>query len=147
VKNYRNPLVATSGKLTDGQREWRGNLMVTHNFTAGWARGLSVGGGGRYRSAAYTGYPVTTLPDGNVVLDLTRPYHGEPELYFDGFAKYAFRAVPFFGRKARANVQLNVRNLANEHAYLVSQTMVDGSPKMYRYQSPRQIILSFDFSL
>lgn len=31
--------------------------------------------------------------------------------------------------------------------YLVSQSMVDGSPKIYRYQAPRQIILSFDFSL
>lgn len=147
VKNYRNPLVATSGKLTDGQREWRGNLMITHNVTAGWLKGVSVGGGGRYRSAAYVGYPVTTLPDGNIVLDLTRPYHGKPEIYLDGFLKYALRSVPFFDRKARASVQLNVRNLADAKSLLVSQTMVDGSPKMYRYQSPRQIILSVDFNL
>jgi hypothetical protein len=120
VKNYRNPLMATSGKLTDNQREWRGNLMVTHNFTTGWARGLSVGGGGRYRSAANIGYPLTTLPDGNIVLDLRRPYKGDPEFYLDGFVKYALRNQSFLGRATRSKVQLNVRNLADEHAYLVS---------------------------
>ena len=90
---------------------------------------------------------MTKLPEGNEVLDLNHPYKGKEEVLLDAFAKYAFRAISFLGRKARANVQLNVRNLADEHAYLVSQTKVDGSPKMYRYQSPRQIILSFDFNL
>lgn len=81
---------------------------------------------------------MTKLPEGNEVLDLNHPYKGKEEVLLDAFAKYAFRAISFLGRKARANVQLNVRNLLNEDAYLVTQTMTNGSPKIYRYQSPRR---------
>ena len=36
---------------------------------------------------------------------------------------------------ARANIQINVGNLLNEDAYLVTQAMTDGSPKNYREYS------------
>jgi outer membrane receptor protein involved in Fe transport len=147
VAAYRDPLIATNGSVTDNQRKWRANAVVSHDFREGFMKGWTLGGGGRYRSAPYVGYPVKTLPAGQRVLDLTRPYEGADERYVDAFARYTFRRLPFFGQRARAKVQVNVRNLLDAGGITVMDVKIDGSPKVYRYQTPREIIFSLNVSL
>ncbi len=144
---YRDPLLATNGRIVNNQRKWRANLLVSHDFTQGFMKGWSLGGGGRYRSAPYVGYPIKTLASGQVVLDLNRPYLGADEKYVDAFARYSLRRVPFFGERGRAKFQVNVRNLLDVGPVAVMDRKIDGSPKVYRFVAPREIIFSFDVSL
>jgi hypothetical protein len=147
VAAYRDPLLATNGRITSSQRKWRANFVVTHDFRKGFMKGWTLGGGGRYRSAPYVGYPVKTLASGQKVLDLNNPYLGADEKYVDAFARYALRSVPFFGERGRAKFQVNVRNLLDDGPITVTDVKIDGSPKVYRFQAPREIIFSVDVSL
>ena len=134
--------MATNGRFVDNQRQWRVNALVSHELLAGKLRGLSVGGGGRWRSPATTGYNLKSLALGQQVLDLERPYKGPEELYIDAFARYSFRSPEWLGAKARWRFQVNVRNLLDEDGFVATQAAVDGRTKVYTYQFPRQIIFS-----
>ena len=142
VATLRDPLMATNGRFVDNQRQWRVNALVSHELLAGKLRGLSVGGGGRWRSPATTGYNLKSLALGQQVLDLERPYKGPEELYIDAFARYSFRSPEWLGAKARWRFQVNVRNLLDEDGFVATQAAVDGRTKVYTYQFPRQIIFS-----
>lgn len=139
-----NAILFGLGKLVENQREWRVNAIVAYKVTEGRLRGVSVGGGGRWRSAATVGYRLKTTAGGQPVLDLTSPFRGPTELYVDGFASYSFRPWTVGSLTSKWRLQLNVRNLLDEHDLLPTQVRVDGRPKVYTYQSPRQFILSVD---
>ena len=145
----RDPLLAVDGQYSDNQREWRANLMATYVFKEGLFNGFTFGLGGRYRSAPYVGYPLTTLGNGQEVLDIRNPYKGENEIYIDTFVKYKLRSLPLsvFSERSNASIQVNIRNLFDSDDYLVSQVKTDGSAKSYRYQSPRQIAVSFQIDM
>jgi hypothetical protein len=81
------------------------------------------------------------------VADLNRPYQGDDELYFDVFARHVIRRVPLLGQRARARIQLNIRNLFDAGGITLLETKSDGTPKIYRYQLPREIILSCTVTL
>lgn len=149
VAAFRDPLQAVNGKVVDNQREWRVNGMVSKTIREGRFRGLTLGAGGRYRSAPGVGYALTKLASGAEVLDLSRQYRGASETYVDAFARYAFRIpkTSYWNRGSRVNLQINVRNLFDRSAPLISQTRTDGSGMVYRYQMPRQVILSADVEL
>lgn len=144
VATQRDPLVATGGKFVDNQRQWRVNGILAYKVTEGRLRGLGLGGGGRWRSAATTGYRLKTLTSGQQVLDLASPFQGPEELAMDGFASYSLRPWTLGSFKPRWKLQINVRNLLDERGYLPTQVRVDGQPKVYTYQSPRQFIVSAD---
>lgn len=147
VATQRDPLVATSGRFVDNQREWRVNGVLTYVLTAGRLRGASIGLGGRWRSAANIGYPLKTLPSGQEVFDLEHPFKGTSEFYADAFAAYSLRKLSFLHLKTDCKVQINVRNLLNERGYVATDMKTDGSPKIYTYQTPRQVILSVTIEL
>jgi iron complex outermembrane receptor protein len=142
VATQRDPLLAANGRYVDNQRQWRVNALLSHEFFAGRWRGLALGGGGRWRSAATTGYQLKTLASGQQVLDLDRPYEGPEEFYIDAFARYSFRSPEWLWAKARWRVQVNVRNLLDEDGFLATQAAVDGRTKVYTYQFPRQFIVA-----
>lgn len=144
---YRDPLMAVDGRVTDNQRKWRANAVVSHDFKTGRLKDWTLGGGGRYRSAPSIGYPLKTLPSGQSVADLNRPYQGDDELYFDVFARHVIRRVPLLGQRARARIQLNIRNLFDAGGITLLETKSDGRPKIYRYQLPREMILSCTVTL
>lgn len=144
VATQRDPLIATSGRLVDNQREWRVNGTLTYKFTAEKLRGLSVGGGGRWRSPPSLGYKLKTLASGQEVLDLERKYRGPEELNLDGFASYRLRSARRLGLKTDWRLQLNIRNLLGEDGYVPTQAKTDGTTMVYTYKAPRQFIFSVE---
>jgi outer membrane receptor protein involved in Fe transport len=136
--------MATSGRLVDNQREWRVNGTLTYKFTAEKLRGLSVGGGGRWRSPPSLGYKLKTLASGQEVLDLERKYRGPEELNLDGFASYRLRSARLLRLKTDWRLQLNIRNLLGEEGYVPTQAKTDGTTMVYTYKAPRQFIFSVE---
>lgn len=145
VATARDPYQAQSGRITDRQREWRVNGTVSYRFTQGRLKGLGLGGGGRWRSATVLGYPLTKNAAGIDVLDIGRPYMGEGELYIDAFAAYTFRDFALLGRKTRLRTQLNVRNLFDRENLVVANVRTDGTPGVYTFTTPREILFSVTF--
>lgn len=144
VATQRDPLIATNGRVVDNQREWRVSGTLAYKFTRERLRGLSLGGGGRWRSPPSLGYQLKRLPSGQEVLDLQRKFTGPEELYVDAFASYRLRSIALFGFKTDWRLQLNVRNLLGEDGYVPTQSKTDGSPMVYTYKTPRQFILSLE---
>ncbi|MDP3073051.1 MAG: TonB-dependent receptor plug domain-containing protein [Opitutaceae bacterium] len=147
VTTSRDPLLASDGKIADSQRQWRGNVVVSRQFRSAMLRGLTLGGGARYRSAAYVGYPLKVLPSGQGVLDINRPIKGEAEFYVDAFARYAFKKFPWFSERIKVQAQMNARNLFDQGGYNLVEVKTDGSPKVYRHMTPRQVILALKVSM
>ena len=147
VKIARDPLLASNGEIADSQREWRGNLVVSRQFRGEKLRGLTLGGGVRYRSAAYVGYPIKVLSSGQEVLDIDQPIKGDAEFYVDAFARYSFRRVPWLSERIKMQVQVNARNLLDDGGYNLVEVKTDGSPKAYRHMTPRQLIFALKVSM
>lgn len=143
----RDPLKASNGEIADSQRKWRANVVLSRQFRAGLLRGLTLGGGARYRCAAYVGYPVTKLTGGQEILDIARPIQGDAEFYVDAFARYAFRRIPWLSERVRLQAQINARNLLDAGGFNLVEVKGDGSPKVYRHMTPRQLIFALKASL
>ena len=120
-ERYFNEDVASSVafvKAVDGRgrslgRNLRWNFIAGHNVTEGKLRGLSGNLAARFRSAPNPGYGLRTLPDGTVTFDLARAFGGKTEFYAD--LGLAYRGKTKFLGNASYRVQLNVRNLLDEH--------------------------------
>jgi hypothetical protein len=147
VATQRDPLVASNGTVVANQREWRVNGVLTHVFTDGRLRGATLGLGGRWRSANTLGYALTSLPGGQQVLDLSRPYAGSTELAVDAFASYALRKLAVLNLRSDWKLQLNVRNVFDRRGLTPTQVLTDGTPSIFTYRTPRQIILSLQVEL
>ncbi len=147
VATQRDPLVATDGIVVANQREWRVNGVLTYAFTEGRLRGATAGLGGRWRSANALGYALTTLPAGQSVLDLKRPYAGEAELAVDAFASWSLRRLTLLRLKSDWKLQLNVRNLLDRRGLIPTQVLTDGTPSIFTYRTPRQVIVSLQVEL
>ncbi len=143
----RDPLTATNGIVVANQREWRVNGILSYSFTEGRLRGLTAGLGGRWRSANTLGYHLTTTPGGQQVLDLSRPFQGSPEFALDAFASYALRKLEFLHLKSDWKLQVNVRNLLDSQGLIPTQVLTNGTPSIFTYRAPRQVILSLQVAL
>ena len=143
----RDPLQASNGEIADSQREWRGNAVVSRQFRGGKLRGLTLGGGVRYRSGAYVGYPTKVLPSGQEILDISRPIKGDEEFYVDAFARYSFKKLPWLSERIKVQAQVNARNLLDDGGYNLVEVKTDGSPKVYRHMTPRQLIFALKVSM
>ena len=104
---------AADGRATSTARGSRANAIANYRFSEGWLKGVNVGGAFRWRSAPTVGYGVKTSAGGATVLDLDRTYKGKAEKYIDFLAGYRGKLRAFGGYNYR--VQLNIRNLLNEH--------------------------------
>jgi outer membrane receptor protein involved in Fe transport len=147
VVTQRDPLVAADGQSVANQREWRVSGIMSYAFTEGRLRGASAGLGGRWRSPNMLGYALKTLPSGEEVLDLSRPYKGSDQLSVDAFASYTFRDVAFFGTKSRWKAQVNVRNLFTRRGLIPTNALTDGTHSIFTYRTPQQFIFSLDVDL
>lgn len=120
--------------LADGQptpelRKWRVNIVANYSFQHPWLRGVSVGGAARWQDRPVIGYPLITYdtsvdPTSGVVTlqpsdgvneptdlrgqDVSSPYFGPEELYFDGWIGYKRKILR---DRVNFSVQLNVRNI------------------------------------
>lgn len=138
-------MAAADGRATDSARAGRANLITNYSFTKGFLRGFNIGGAARWRAEPTIGYGVTTNSEGAVLLDIGRPYRGEPELYFDAVIGYRGKLKAFGGFNYR--LQLNVRNLLNENDVIPVQALTTGEIAKVATVEPRVIVLSFSVNL
>jgi len=117
-------------------------------------KNMSVGGSIRWTDKGSIGFyglgydPAKDLrlPQNTILqLDSNRPIYSPAQTYVDLFASYRTR---LFNGKARANFQLNVKNVGESGGgLLATSAFLDGSASTYRIIDPRQFILSVSFDL
>ena len=149
---FDNPFVF-EGKRFVGDPLHNANLRTRYDFREGALKGLSVGAGVRVRmgriAGARTDYTITPGSDftdtwnGRTIDRVTTVDAADQEVY--DFQLGYSRTLP--SRKVRWNIQLNVNNVTDQRELVVNnthpRTLV---PITYRYQDPRQFILTNTFS-
>ncbi len=127
-------------------RKWRANLVSNYRFE-GRLKGLSIGGGGRWRSPDTIGYygkanPLLTDPSVKLqVADISRPIHGKEILVFDSWVAYE-RPVVIDNHRWIWSAQLNIQNLLNDDKIVPMAAFTDGTYTAYARNEPRNFILS-----
>ena len=116
-------------------------------------KGLSIGMGVRIRQGRVAGsrseyhYPAgaqyTDTYNGRVI-DQTSSVNAADQNVYDAQIGYTFALLK---KKVRWSIQLNVNNLTNQRELVVNNTdPITLAPVQYRYQDPRQFILTNTFS-
>lgn len=146
INTIRNALVSISpGTVLNSTYKYTGNLYATYNFTEGWLRPVSVGGGANFRGKTKIA-SVTNLPYSYLYAD--------PHTVVSAHASYRTRLANRFN----VRLQLNVSNLldtdkAIANGYGTFRVSNLGTnpllqvPNTFRMPEPRKITLqtSFDF--
>ncbi|MFO1448977.1 MAG: TonB-dependent receptor plug domain-containing protein [Opitutaceae bacterium] len=149
---FDNPYVF-EGKRFVGDPLHNLNLRTRYDFRAGRLKGLTVGVGTRLRQgrvagarSEYTfasGTDYTSTWNGRVVSSVSTVNASDQNVY-DLQVGYQLQVMK---RKVRWNIQLNVNNVLDQDELIVNnvhpRTLV---PITYRYQDPRQIILTNTFT-
>jgi outer membrane receptor protein involved in Fe transport len=133
IQNFK----ALEGAKTTRGRTWRGNLVANYRFE-GALRGLSAGGAARWRSPdtiGYYGQANPLNPTGPQMADVSRPIHGDSELFFDGWAGYE-RPLKLGSKTVNWSVQLNVRNLLDNNKVTAIAAYFDGTRTAYVRNEP-----------
>jgi len=148
---FDNPHVF-EGKRFVGDPLHNINLRTRYDFREGRLKGLSVGGGTRLRlgriAGARTDYTVTPGSDytdtwNGRVIEKVSTVSAKDQNVYDLQLSYA---LPVLRRKVRWNLQLNVNNVLDQRELIVNNTHPRTlAPITYRYQDPRQFILTNTF--
>lgn len=139
---------AQQGIASDRVRKWRVNFTSKYTFRDGPLKGLQAGGGARWRSKAaigYAGKPNVEYPQGDLVVDPTKPFFGEDILDIDGFVKYK-RVVNVANREIDWTIQLNVSNLFDDDDAMPTEVHTDGSVIGWVPKAPRTWSISNTFA-
>ena len=129
------------------------NLRTRFDFREGLITGLSLGLGVRIRQGRVAGsrsefhYPdgaqYTDAVNGRVIDQTSSVYAADQNVY-DAQLGYT---CAILRKRARWSIQLNVNNLTNQRELVVNNTdPITLAPVQYRYQDPRQFILTNTFS-
>ncbi|MBI5688968.1 MAG: hypothetical protein HZC55_02640 [Verrucomicrobia bacterium] len=136
---------AIDGQVREDQREWRVNLFSTYDLRA-VVKGLTVGGGCRYRSGAAVGFPLKTInagtPEEQQVFDVQRPYMTGSEFYTDLMVSFQRRLAKHLMWKG----QINVRNALDRGGLTPLDTLSDGTWGAVAMVRPRQILFTSTFT-
>ena len=149
---FENPYTF-EGKRFVGDPLHNFNLRTRYEFKEGGLKGLTVGAGTRIRKGRiagarsdYTYTPGSTLTDtwNGRISDRVTMVEAKDQSVYDFQLGYS-RSLT--ARKIRWSIQLNVNNVTNQRELVVNninpRTLV---PLTYRYQDPRQYILTNTFS-
>jgi hypothetical protein len=129
------------------QREWRGSLFTNYRFSGeGWTKGFNVGGGVRWLDHAMIGFLQRPFPNGTTGDDVTKPIFGHDQTAVDVLIGYGGRTPIFAGRRVGWRVQLNVRNLLDDHDIEPLRSSVTGGALDWGRVEPRQVVLSTTFT-
>ncbi|WP_414660818.1 hypothetical protein [Horticoccus sp. 23ND18S-11] len=128
------------------QREWRSGMFSNYRFDEGRLKGLNLGGGVRWLDRAMIGFVQRPYPDGSIGDDVTKPIFGNSITSVDLLAGYGGRVKVFGGRPVGWRLQLNVRNLLDEHDIDPLVARRDGAVLDWGRVEPRQVILSASFT-
>ncbi|MFM9081552.1 MAG: TonB-dependent receptor plug domain-containing protein [Opitutaceae bacterium] len=148
---FDNPHVF-EGKRFVGDPLYTVNLRTRYDFREGFLKGFSVGGGTRWRvnriAGARTDYSVAPGSDftdkwNGRTIDRVTLVSAKDQNVYDLQFGYS-RQV--FSRKVRWSAQLNINNVLNQRELIVNnihpRTL---SPLTFRYQDPRQFVLTNTF--
>ncbi len=124
-------------------REWRVNVITNYDFTAGWLKGVNVGGGWRYQSSVILGYPPTGNPNDptTVEYDLDRPNRGPSETNVDLWIGYGRKLTS----KVHWHIQLNVKDAFQSKDLIPITYQPNGTPAAYRIVTGQSISLTNTF--
>jgi len=128
------------------QREWRASLFSNYRFNEGALKGLNVGGGVRWLGPTMIGLQQTTYADGTTGDDVTKPIFGAAKLAVDALLGYSGKMKIWAGRRVGWKVQLNVRNLLDEHPLEELRSNLAGGVLDWGRTEPRQMVLSTTFT-
>jgi hypothetical protein len=132
---------AADGRSTDTARSARWNFITNYSFTGEHLKGFNIGGAARWRAKPVIGYGTSVSSSGAVILDLDKAYKGKEELYLDGIAGYRGKMKYFGGFNYR--LQLNIRNLLDDHKPLPIQTWTTGEVVKLATVEPRLYVVTF----
>ncbi len=148
---FDNPHVF-EGKRFVGDPLHNVNLRTRYDFREGLGKGLTIGGGMRLRQGRVAGVrsdysfaPGSGYTDtwNGRVIDTVATVSAADQAVYDFQLGYA-RAI--YNRKVRWSIQLNVNNVTNQRELIVNNTHSRTlAPLTYRYQDPRQFILTNTF--
>lgn len=121
--------------LPDGQQQLGSSrdtarLRGNYFFREGRLSGFSLGGGARWNGAAVVGYGPRS-----------EALKARRFTIIDATAGYRTRAR-VFGRRLELEFQLNVNNLLDEDALVVTRLFSSGDIRTYEFQNPRQAYLT-----
>ncbi|MBI5692214.1 MAG: hypothetical protein HZC55_19195 [Verrucomicrobia bacterium] len=129
------------------------NLRTRYDFREGWLRGLSVGAGTRFRlgriAGARTDYTISPGSDytdawNGRTIDRVTLVSAKDQNVYDLQISYSLAILK---RRVRWSVQLNVNNVLDQRELIVNNVHPRTlAPLTYRYQDPRQFILTNTFS-
>jgi outer membrane receptor protein involved in Fe transport len=128
------------------------NLRTRYDFREGLLRGLSVGGGTRWRvnriAGARTDYSVTPGSDftdlwNGRTIDKVTLVAAKDQAVYDLQVGYSRNIL---ARKVRWSVQLNINNVLDQRELIVNNVHPRTlAPLTFRYQDPRQFVLTNTF--
>jgi len=149
---FDNPFVF-EGKRFVGDPLHNMNLRTRYDFREGMLKGLTVGVGARIRkgriAGARTDYSITPGSDytdtwNGRTIDKVTTVDASDQNVYDLQLGYS---RPIWQKKVRWAIQLNVNNLTDQDELIVNNTHPRTlAPITYRYQDPRQFILTNTFS-
>jgi outer membrane receptor protein involved in Fe transport len=132
---------SNDGKPSQAIAKWHASALTTYEFTDGFLKGFSVGGGARYIDKAVIGNPVIKNAAGNVIgLDLDHPYTYNAYVSVDAWIGYETR-LKFLGDR-KVSFQLNGRDLQEGGSYRPVNANSDGTHSVFRIVQPRTFYLT-----
>lgn len=137
--NLLNGVVLANGRRPLGQIPQRLNFRTTYDLDEGVLKGVSLGLGARLFDRPIIGFIAATATTPPVIR------HGDRQAFVDANISYRrkFRA---FGRSVGWSVQLNVDNVLNNDRYLVLRQNNLGEVLNYKFNDPREWILTNRFT-
>ena len=128
-------------------------MRTRYDVREGFAKGLSIGGGVRFRAGRVAGAkavwhfaPGTSYTDvlNGRVIDKTETVTAADQEVYDAQLAYSLKIL---NSRVLWRIQLNVNNVTNQRELVVNNTdPITLAPTQYRYQDPRQFTLTNTFS-
>lgn len=128
-----------AGGLIRGQSRRQGNIRTSYRVDDGWLKGVTVGGGVRYRGKAVIAYSAVSDPTSGAVSKLAA--YRDPETYFDLSLAYRLNAN-LANRRTNWSFQLNVNNVLNSDNFIPLVLDTGGGIVSYRFETPREFIFT-----
>ncbi len=139
TENFIGPrFILVEGTLLQISPKWSGNFRTNYSFTEGRLKGFSIGGGTRWRKGTVLGYTSTDPAS-------REPVRAGSMTVADANVGYR-RRVSVFHRNISWSLQLNVNNALNNERIIPQTAAADGSTLNYRFQTPREWLLTSTFS-
>jgi iron complex outermembrane receptor protein len=126
-----------------GQVKHKFNLRTTYELSAERLKGFSIGGGARYFSEPIIGFTATGALGGPIT---RTTFYGSKQVFFDANVGYRRKLPQVFGRSFTWALQLNINNVLENDSFVRVRQASDGQLVTYRWNPPREWILTSRFS-